>query len=309
MGIGQSIKKSFLNETANDFILLLLIWGGIAAADLYFNKIMGIGLISFLALILCILVGFAYIVAIHQKSRFSPNGVAYFVVNGKNYCVIQGSTAIGKPQATSFIIIAIKSLMALPIYLFKLILRVVQSITSETYRENINTYYDANKDDIKRKLKSGVMISKLYVLLVAFLFGLYGLQCAIYSPQKIKFTNVQLQSYSNALGEGYYFTFDYYSSSNRVVEMHTGNSNDDVVLYIKDRQGNITYQLKNEFLILDTYKKNERKTDCVYLGDDFVYGVHYQEGYKVYLVFDTLVGKGLISTAERQLNDYAIRIK
>ena len=91
--------------------------------------------------------------------------------------------------------------------------------------------------------------------------------------------------------------------------MHTGNSNDDVILYIEDTQGNITYQTGDSFLLLDTYQKDEKKTDCVYLGNDFVYGVHYQEGYKVYIVFDVLVGKGLISTAERQLNDYAIRIK
>ena len=301
----KSIKKSFLNETANALSLLILIWGGVAVADIYFNKILGIDLIAFFALVVGIIVGLKYIVTLISTSKLSPNGITYFNFEGQNYYIKSGATTVKNPGAAAIIWIAIKSLVALPIYLFKLILRCFQSIFSEKYRVTINEYYDANETEIKNKLKKGVITSIIYAGLVCIMFLLYGVQCLIYSPRKIKFENVSVEYVQEYFYEGYIVNFDYYSKNNSVMELNAYSSDvSDPILIIKDAGGEIVYKLSNDQIMLEPAYRNESKSDIIYLPNL----IEFKSNYKIYLYFDELVARSLFATATRSNLNYEVCI-
>lgn len=301
----KSIKKSFLNETANALSLLILIWGGVAVADIYFNKILGIDLIAFLALIVSIIVGLKYIVAITTASKLSPNGITYFNFEGQNYYIKSGATTVKNPGAAAIIWIAIKSLFALPLYIFKLILRCFQSIFSVTYRQNINDYYDTHEIEIKDKLKKGAITSIIYAGLVCIMFLLYSAQCLIYSPKKVKFENVSVEYTYDYFYEGYVLNFDYYSKSNNVMELNAYSSDiSDPILIIKDTGGEIVYKLSNDQIMLEPAYRNESKSDVIYLPNL----TEFKSNYKIYLYFDELVARSLFATATRSNLSYEVCI-
>lgn len=301
----KSIKKSFLNETANALSLLILIWGGVAVVDIYFNKILGIDLIAFLALVVGIVVGLKYIVAIITASKMSPNGITYFNFEGQNYYIKSGATTVKNPDAAAIIWIAIKSLVALPIYLFKLILRCFQSIFSEKYRVTINEYYDANEAEIKNKLKKGAITSIIYAGLVCIMFLLYGVQCLIYSPRKVKFENVSVEYVQDYFYDGYVLNFDYYSTSNRIMELNSYSSDvSDPILIIKDTRGKIIYKLSDDQIMLEPAYKKERKSDILYLSNL----TEFKSNYKIYLYFDELVARSLFATDTRTDLNYEVCI-
>lgn len=301
----KSIKKSFLNETANALNLLIIIWGGVAVADISFNKILGIDLIAFLALVISIVVGLKYIVTLISTSKLSSNGIAYFNFEGQNYYIKNGATTVKNPGAAAIIWIAIKSLVALPIYLFKLILRFFQSIFSEKYRVIINEYYDANEIEIKNKLKKGAITSIIYAALICIMFLLYGVQCLIYSPKKVKFENVSIEYVQDYFYEGYVVNFDYYSKSNGVMELNAYSSDiSDPILIIKDASGKIVYKLSNDQIMLEPAYRNESKSDIIYLPNL----TEFKSNYKIYLYFDELVARSLFATATRSNLNYEVCI-
>lgn len=303
--IVKSIKKSFLNETANALSLLVLIWGGVAVADIYFNKILGIDLIAFLALIVGIIVGLKYIVTLISTSKLSPNGITYFNFEGQNYYIKSGATTVKNPGGAAIIWIAIKSLFALPLYVFKLILRCFQSIFSATYRQNINDYYDTHEIEIKNKLRKGAITSIIYAGLVCIMFLLYGMQCLIYSPRKVKFENVSVEYVQDYFYEGYVLNFDYYSTNNKVMELNSYSSDvSDPILVIKNESGEIIYKLSSDQIMLEPAYEKERKSDMLYLPNL----TEFKSSYKIYLYFDELVARNLFATDTRTDLDYKVCI-
>lgn len=297
-----SIRKSVVNELADSLSLLLLIWGGVAVADVYFNRLLGIDLISFIALIPACVAGFIYLWAMISKSRMGPNGIKYFNINGQTYFIQSDVTSMKNPGAAALILIAIKSLVALPVFIFKLILRIIQSTCSEKYRNDINEYYDTHIEKIRYKLKTSGILTVAYVLTIALFFGLYGIQAAIYSPKKVEIENTQVIK----LDYGYQVNFTYSCDSWKInyISASSVAESDDVTVIIKDSSGNIVYREIGDYIMLDLNNRSENNYHSLFLTDlDYF---NYND-YKIYLKFDEMECQGIFGIASKKI-DYEVCI-
>ena len=305
MSVLRAIWYSFLYETSRRLIFLLSVWCGVLVADIYFNRMLGIGFISFIAMLFGIAVGLVYILSFFLLKKIAGNArIKWFNFNGHNYYVCDDTSSISDPAGAGLFYTLIYSLFSIPIYIFKIALRIFLSIVSKTYRQSIEEYYYNESYEMFDKLKWGAIFMGAYAVIIAIMFGLLALEGVIYSPKKIEIENARITYFSNSLGDGYCLDFDYYSTSDKVVALYAPSGQDKTVLYIEDTMGNIVYELKHKTIILDT--SSWQTTESIYLGGDFSMK-YWQDGYKMYLVFDQLEAKSLLSTSRKNIN-YAMRV-
>lgn len=305
MKILRAIWYSFLYETSRRLIFLLALWCGVLIADIYFNKIFELGFLYVLATIIAIAVGVVYIVSYIVLTKCRGNArVRWFNVNGKNYYVSDEKTSIGGGGGAFLFLMIIYSLAAVPIYFVKIVWRIIQSIFSKNYRQQIEEYYQNESYEMYDNLKWGGIFSGAYAVIIALMFGILGVQGLIYSPKKIVIENAEIQHYSNSLGDGYSLQFDYYTTFDKVVALYAPFGEDDTVLYIEDTKGNVVYEQKYENVILDT--RNVQKTERISFDNNFSKEC-WQEGYKMYLVFAELEVQSFLTTSRRSI-DYVVRV-
>ena len=137
------------------------------------------------------------------------------------------------------------------------------------------------------------------------MFLLYGMQCLIYSPRKVKFENVSVEYVQDYFYEGYVLNFDYYSTNNKVMELNSYSSDvSDPILVIKNESGEIIYKLSSDQIMLEPAYEKERKSDMLYLPNL----TEFKSSYKIYLYFDELVARNLFATDTRTDLDYKVCI-
>ncbi|MBQ8229802.1 MAG: hypothetical protein IJZ32_03810 [Clostridia bacterium] len=305
MNILRSIWYSFLYETSRRLIFLLALWCGVLVADIYFNRMLELGFLYVLATIIAIAVGVVYYVSYKVLTKCRGNArIRWFNVNGKNYYVSDQVSSIGGGGKSELFLMIVYSLVAVPIYLFKVVWRIILSLFSKKYRQSIEEYYENESYEMYNNLKWGGIFSGAYAVIIALMFGIIGIQGLVYSPKKIVIENAEINYYSNSLGDGYYLQFDYYTTFNKVVALYAPFDEDETVLYIEDTNGNVVYELKFQNLILDT--RNSQTTETIYFGEDFS-KEYLRDGYKTYLVFAELEAKSFLTTSRMDI-DYVVRV-
>lgn len=298
----RAIWYSFLYETSRKMVFLFSVFCGVPAATIYFDRMLGVGLISLLAIVPFGCVGLIYMISFMLLHKFSGAKVSCFSINGNNYYVTEGTSTLKNRGGAGLVALIIYSIFALPIYIFEITVRIVLSIVSKRYRESIDEYYENNSTEMFDRLKWGGCFSIGCIFILCCMFGLMAWEKKIYDPKKFVIENVSVEYYSNSLGRGKYLQFDYRSTSKKIVALYSDYS-DGTTFYIESPEGKIVYELKKN-IILETWR--EPNTEKIFFDYDFSPKC-LQDGYKIYLVFNQLEAKGIIQTGRMDI-DYVVRV-